>query len=470
MTVEPREGPGPGIGRFVGAIVGTLVAVEAVAGVFVADNVGIDAGIRQRGAQLFDVVDRDRRVLVAEEAEPRRFQCGDFADERGELREATGDDPAAVEAHRGAERAAQAGKERDAPTEAKADDADVRVVETRAAEMVERGVDVGQDRVVTAESGEVFDHLLEVPVIDDASVARAVKQIGRDGVIARIREATRDVFDMAIDAEGFLHDHDRARRFGGTGLEAAHRSGVRRQLQVSDRYVAHRSDATPERQVGTLAAMARFPGLLQRCRRPPAGVVLGVSFIAGAIPSSQIAARRPAHVDLRDVGSGTVSGTGLYEVAGFAPLAVAGIVDIAKATVGPLLATRNRPVLQAVAGGTAIAGHNLSPFLRGAGGRGFAPSLGALGVNAWPGVPVMLGGLVAGRLAGETALGGLVAQAALVPVLGARYGGRGALVGACVVAPMLVKRLAGNARPSQPTARVYVDRLLFDRDDRLMRG
>jgi len=216
--------------------------------------------------------------------------------------------------------------------------------------------------------------------------------------------------------------------------------------------------------------MARFPGLLQRCRRPPAGVVLGVSFIAGAIPSSQIAARRRAHVDLRDVGSGTVSGTGLYEVAGFAPLAVAGIVDIAKATVGPLLATRNRPVLQAVAGGTAIAGHNWSPFLRGAGGRGFAPSLGALGVNAWPGVPVMLGGLVTGRLAGETALGGLVAQAALVPVLGARYGGRGALVGACVVAPMLVKRLAGNARPSQPTARVYVDRLLFDRDDRRVRG
>ena len=74
--------------------------------------------------------------------------------------------------------------------------------------------------------------------------------------------------------------------------------------------------------------------------------------------------------------SGTVSGTSLFHVAGFGPLAVTGIADIAKATVGPLLAGRNRPVLAAFAGGAAIAGHNWSPFLQGAGGRGFAPSLG----------------------------------------------------------------------------------------------
>ena len=134
--------------------------------------------------------------------------------------------------------------------------------------------------------------------------------------------------------------------------------------------------------------------------------VLAVSFAAGSIPSSQVAARMKAGADLRTVGSGTVSGTSLYRVAGFMPLAVSGVADIAKAMVGPLLAGRNRPGLAAVAGGMAIAGHNWSPFLRGAGGRGFAPSLGALGVNAWPGVPVMLGGLVAGRAVRQTGLGG----------------------------------------------------------------
>jgi glycerol-3-phosphate acyltransferase PlsY len=194
--------------------------------------------------------------------------------------------------------------------------------------------------------------------------------------------------------------------------------------------------------------------------------VLAASFVAGAIPSSNLAARRRAGVDLRHVGSGTVSGTSLYRVAGFGPLAVAGVADIAKGTVGPLLAGRDRPVLQALAGGAAIAGHNWSPFLRGAGGRGIAPSLGVLGVNAWPGVPVMLGGLVVGRAVRQTGLGGFVAQCALVPVLARTHGVRGAFVGACVVAPMWAKRLLGNAPPREPSARVYVERLLFDHDGR----
>ena len=193
--------------------------------------------------------------------------------------------------------------------------------------------------------------------------------------------------------------------------------------------------------------------------------VLGLSFAAGSIPSSYIAARRRARVDLRDVGNGTVSGTSLYRVAGFGPLALAGIADIAKATVGPLLAGSDRPALAACAGGAAVAGHNWSPFLRGAGGRGFAPSLGALGVQAWPGVPLLLGGLVAGKALRQTSLGGFVATCSLVPVLYRTHGGRGAFAGACIVGPMWAKRLVGNAPPAEPTLRAYARRLLFD-DDR----
>jgi glycerol-3-phosphate acyltransferase PlsY len=193
--------------------------------------------------------------------------------------------------------------------------------------------------------------------------------------------------------------------------------------------------------------------------------VLATSFVAGSVPSSNLAAQQRAGVDLRDVGVGTVSGTSLYRVAGFAPLVITGIADIAKATVGPLLAGRNRPALAAVAGGAAIAGHNWSPFLRGAGGRGFAPSLGVLGVNAPIGVPVMLGGLVAGRAFGQTGLGGFAAQCALIPVLASRYGARGVLVGTCVVGPMWAKRLLGNGPPREPTRQAYLRRLLFDRDE-----
>ena len=85
-------------------------------------------------------------------------------------------------------------------------------------------------------------------------------------------------------------------------------------------------------------------------------------------------------------------------------------------------------------------------------------------MQAWPGTVVLLAGLVLGRLVHETALGSFVADAALVPVTAITYGPAGALAGACVVLPMLVKRALGNARPSDPSPRTYVHRLLYDDD------
>jgi glycerol-3-phosphate acyltransferase PlsY len=192
--------------------------------------------------------------------------------------------------------------------------------------------------------------------------------------------------------------------------------------------------------------------------------VLLAGYVAGSIPFANIASRRAAGVDLRDVGAGTVSGTSLYRVAGFTPLAVAGVLDVAKGSVGPLLAGRNRPVLAAVAGGAAVTGHNWSPWLRGAGGRGIAPSLGALLSTAPAGAAALLAGLVGGRLTRQTGLGSLVALLALVPFLARTNGRRGAVAGVCIAVPMVAKRLAGN-RPAEGNRRaVYLHRLLFDND------
>jgi glycerol-3-phosphate acyltransferase PlsY len=194
---------------------------------------------------------------------------------------------------------------------------------------------------------------------------------------------------------------------------------------------------------------------------------LGIGFLAGAVPFSNLAARRLRGVDLRRVGTGTVSGTALYQVAGFGPLAVAGLLDVAKGAAGPLLVGRRRPAA-ALACGLAVAGHNWSPFLGGAGGRGLSPAMGALAVVAWPGTALLLAGLAAGRLAGETALGALAAQAGLVPLLAATRGRRGLFAGIAVLVPLLAKRLAGNAPPSPGSrpAQVYLARLLYDRDQR----
>ncbi len=195
-------------------------------------------------------------------------------------------------------------------------------------------------------------------------------------------------------------------------------------------------------------------------------LVLAISFLLGAIPFSNIAAHLTRGVDLRTVGNGTVSGTGLYSVAGTGPLVVAGLADVAKGMVGPILAGSGRPVLGALAGGLAVVGHDWSPFLRGAGGRGVSPAMGALLVLAWPGALMLLAGVALGRLFDEGGLGGFLAEASLVPVLGLLLGATAALAGLAVAVPMIVKRLAGNSRPDERSWRLYRDRLLFDCDDR----
>jgi glycerol-3-phosphate acyltransferase PlsY len=194
-----------------------------------------------------------------------------------------------------------------------------------------------------------------------------------------------------------------------------------------------------------------------------AGILL-LAFVVGGIPFSNLVARRWRGVDLRRTGTGTVSGTSLYYVAGFPALVLAGILDVAKGAVGPLLAGTDRPVLAAFAGGLAVAGHNWSPFLRGAGGRGIAPALGALLVNAWPGAVLLLGALTISRFFKQSGLGSFIGEVALTPVLAITSGPNGALAGAAIAVPMLLKRVLGNAKPAEPSVRTYAHRLVFDHD------
>ena len=221
-------------------------------------------------------------------------------------------------------------------------------------------------------------------------------------------------------------------------------------------------------------------------------VTLGLAYLVGAIPFSNVFAARISGVDLRTVGNGTVSGTGLYRVAGFKPLAIAGVLDIAKGALVTGLVRRSvrrararcargpggvtRPAgaaglrppapLESAAGGMVVVGHNWSPFLEGAGGRGVSPAMGVYGVAAPEATVLLLAGLVAGRLTHQTALGTLASQVAIIPVLAATRGRRGAWAGVAVVAPMLLKRVLGNGPPEAGSgAAVYLCRLLYDRDD-----
>jgi|SRR5579875_819513 glycerol-3-phosphate acyltransferase PlsY len=197
---------------------------------------------------------------------------------------------------------------------------------------------------------------------------------------------------------------------------------------------------------------------LARALAPPA-----VGFLAGSVPLSNLVARWRSGVDLRCFGNGTVSGTALAQAAGVGALVVTGIFEVAKGALGPALA-RRRPLLAAFAGACAVSGHNWSPWLRGAGGRGISPAMGALAVTAPAGAAVLLAGLAVGRAGGETALGSFAADVLVVPLARRYHGDAGALAAAAVVAPMVLKRLAGNRPPSRQRLGVYLCRLLFDRD------
>jgi glycerol-3-phosphate acyltransferase PlsY len=193
-------------------------------------------------------------------------------------------------------------------------------------------------------------------------------------------------------------------------------------------------------------------------------VLASTSYVIGAVPFSQIVSMRYRGIDLRSVGTGTVSGTGLYRVGGFAALVVGGGSDVAKGALAATVAGRGSD-FRVLACTAVVSGHCWSVFLRGAGGRGISPAIGALVVLYWPGAAVLLAGLAIGRLVRETGLVSLMADLVLIVVMPGAKGRSGLSVALATVAPMLFKRILGNALPEpRSELRIYRDRLLFDAD------
>jgi glycerol-3-phosphate acyltransferase PlsY len=185
------------------------------------------------------------------------------------------------------------------------------------------------------------------------------------------------------------------------------------------------------------------------------------AYLLGAVPFSQIVSVRVVGTDLRAVGTGTVSGTGLYRIAGVWPLVLGGGLDVVKGAVAALLAGDD-DALAVLVSAAVVIGHCWSIFLRGAGGRGLSPAMGTLAVLYWPGAVLLLAGLAIGRLVKETGLAAFVADVLLVIVLTVAEGAWGLAFGLAVVLPMLVKRVLGNTRSSGLGS--YVNRLLYDAD------
>nr|MBC7245765.1 glycerol-3-phosphate acyltransferase [Chloroflexota bacterium] len=195
-----------------------------------------------------------------------------------------------------------------------------------------------------------------------------------------------------------------------------------------------------------------------------------VGYLLGSIPTAYLAGRWLKGIDLREYGSGTVSGTGVIYHVGLGAGVVAGLLDVAKGALATWLVLRLGSSLTVglLAGLAAVIGHNWPLYLKFKGGRGISPFMGVMLVVFPLGVLWLLLFLAAGRLLKLTAL---VAFCGILTLPLLTYITRQPTVVILTSIGMLlitvIKRLEANRLPlpSGPERRqVLIRRLLFDRD------
>jgi glycerol-3-phosphate acyltransferase PlsY len=143
------------------------------------------------------------------------------------------------------------------------------------------------------------------------------------------------------------------------------------------------------------------------------------SYLLGAVPTSYLAARLFAGIDLRQHGSRNLGATNLYRTLGWRYAIPVGLLDAAKGFV-PVVAIAPRvstsEVFALVCGLTAVLGHAFSIFVRFKGGKGVATAAGVmLGLSPLALAVAAAVWLALVKLTGYVSLGSIVA-AALFPL------------------------------------------------------
>jgi len=202
-----------------------------------------------------------------------------------------------------------------------------------------------------------------------------------------------------------------------------------------------------------------------------ATLIIILGYLLGSIPTAQVFSRLMRGVDLRRVGSGTVSGTGVYYHVSRPMVVVVGLLDIGKGALPTWLALRLELGLSVavMAGLAAVVGHNWPLYLRFVGGRGVSPFMGLLLVTYPWGFPWLLAFLALGRLAGATAAGTLLGLVGLpLSTAFTRQPSPVTWGGVIMVLLTIVKRLEANRLPLPDDPgkrrRVLLNRLMHDRD------
>ncbi len=180
-------------------------------------------------------------------------------------------------------------------------------------------------------------------------------------------------------------------------------------------------------------------------------LVVAAAFLVGAIPFSFLLGRMLGKVDIRTVGSGNVGATNVARAIGLGPGIAALLLDAAKGVAAVLMA---RALLgggvagsaeEAIAGVSAILGHNFTPFLRFKGGKGVATGAGVFGVLAPRALLIaVLVFLAVVALSRMVSLGSVLAAAALPLATLWTPGSRTVTLAALLVSLVVIVRHRAN--------------------------
>lgn len=199
------------------------------------------------------------------------------------------------------------------------------------------------------------------------------------------------------------------------------------------------------------------------------------AYLLGSVPTSYIAGRLLKGIDIRNYGSGTVSGSNVWHSVSRWAVVPVGIFDILKGfipvyivwTMG-LTLFGDEVLAQGIVGLAAMAGHSWSIFLGFSGGRGFATMMGALIILApWELLVFVVIWLLGLALLKNSPLWMIIGAAAM-PLASLALPGEPLVLTWCLLGMLLllvIKRLlADRAVSPGDWKRVMIYRLLLDRD------
>jgi len=203
-----------------------------------------------------------------------------------------------------------------------------------------------------------------------------------------------------------------------------------------------------------------------------AALVIIASYLLGSIPTAYLFARWRKGIDLRQYGSGTISGSMVWEHVSRWGVVAVGLFDVGKAVLATRLGLQISLPMGVAAGLVAAVGHNWPIFLHFTGGRGLGCFIGLfLIVFPW-GALWILAALALGRLISRDSAPWALASVIMLPGFAAIMGQPPAVIWGCVAMLLItaVKRLDANRQPlpaeKADRRRVLRYRLLLDRDIR----